>query len=165
MPLERDPQKHQEFLDNAEVAAWEAQEQAIRHLAPEIVRAAELLTALSIGDQAERFSEAAYAARWAAARENYDESYAEDIGDLPPNELPAYERDIDKMPGHPGPTPLAYAMSKAIGPTERAAVVNQYVNNPESIPLPPDPLTGRPVSSTSEDAGPSIGSPPSDHSQ
>jgi hypothetical protein len=148
-------QRHEDpdFLKNAETAANEAEDRAIEHIGAEVVSqavefldthsdrvdkevrsvieataasnpSAEVITEAnktlrvhSLGEEASRFVEATAAADWARS---LDESF--DNG--------------EKIAPHPGQTPIAYSMSKAISGEARQQLVDQYVNQPETI-VPP----------------------------
>lgn len=86
----------------------------------DVVRGAEYLTQQSggVGEQAERYSEADYAARWAKHLE-----------------------DPEKNPepvAHPGQTALTYHMSKALDDEQRRRIMDTYVNDPSKLRLPPE---------------------------
>jgi hypothetical protein len=92
----------------------------------QLLRQADQVIISAMGQEAvagaERFLETQHAATWAQAHEQPE--------DFAPDQLNAALSD------HPGQTPLAYHMSKAIGDEERQAVSDAYIRDPASVTLP-----------------------------
>lgn len=108
-------------LKNAARVAREAEGDAIRAMGHELVAGAtENVRTASIGNETERFLEASHAAAWA---ESLDDP-----------SLPAVP--------HPGLSPIAYRMSKAVSDEERSALIDGYITDPSTVSLPKDLYTG-----------------------